>query len=94
MIWLGLVGVVLLYIITSVCFFIYIIPRPGEGGWGSVRSNARANYHSRRLILAQGVIGVVTDFYILAIPLYMVPQLKLPFTKKLGIAGTFMTGLL
>lgn len=46
------------------------------------------------LASAQGVVGIVTDFYVLAIPLYMIQQTQMSPRRKLGIAGIFLTGLL
>lgn len=44
------------------------------------------------IVEVQGSINVVTDFYILALPVIMVSQLQLTFRRKLGVIAVFMTG--
>ena len=40
------------------------------------------------------VIGVVTDFYILALPIKIVMSLNIKRGKKLGLAAIFLCGLM
>ena len=44
--------------------------------------------------IIQGVLNVVTDFYILVIPIAMVLRLQLTPRRKIGISAIFLTGLL
>ncbi|KAI3317913.1 hypothetical protein HD806DRAFT_513629 [Xylariaceae sp. AK1471] len=43
--------------------------------------------------LIVGVIGVVTDIIILVLPLPIILKLNLPFGKRIGIVGVFLTGI-
>jgi len=42
----------------------------------------------------QGIVGVLTDFYILLIPLQLVSTLRLPLARKLAVYSVFLTGLM
>ena len=46
------------------------------------------------VVLLQGIINVITDFYVLALPISSVMKLQLPFQRKLGLLAVFMTGLM
>ncbi|KAL1845683.1 hypothetical protein Daus18300_014470 [Diaporthe australafricana] len=43
--------------------------------------------------LVNGVFGLISDLYILVIPLWLVSHLNLPPKRKLGVMGVFLTGL-
>ena len=42
----------------------------------------------------QGVFNVVSDFYLLLLPVPVVWNLQMPLRKKIGILTIFTTGLL
>lgn len=44
--------------------------------------------------IAQGTMNLVSDFYLLIIPIPAVLSLQLPQKKKLGVIAIFMTGFL
>ncbi|KZZ95346.1 integral membrane protein [Moelleriella libera RCEF 2490] len=44
--------------------------------------------------VALAVMGIVSDFYVIAIPLTVVSRLNLSFAKRLGLSALFATGLL
>ena len=45
------------------------------------------------LVITQGVVNVITDFYVLALPITRVAQLQMPFWRKVGLCAIFLTGL-
>ena len=47
-----------------------------------------------KIIYAPALFSVVTDFYILLLPLRVVSEMHLSLRTKLGVLGIFMTGLL
>ncbi|KAI1084718.1 hypothetical protein F5B20DRAFT_218899 [Whalleya microplaca] len=47
-----------------------------------------------KLSAAMGVFSMVTDFYVLAIPVILVPKVQLPPTRKFGVCAILLTGLL
>jgi hypothetical protein len=46
------------------------------------------------IVAGSGILGVLSDFYILVIPMHLVVRLRLPLGKKLGVCGIFLTGFL
>lgn len=94
MIWGGLIVISIFYTVSALITLIYCVPHPGDGGWGSTKSLTRCATPQMQITAASGVVGTVTDFYVMAIPLARVLQLKLTPKKKFAIAGIFLTGLL
>jgi len=47
-----------------------------------------------RVIRSQGIFGLISDLYIVAIPLWMVSQLTLAPKRKAGVMAVFLTGFL
>ncbi|KAL9594863.1 MAG: hypothetical protein Q9179_005207 [Wetmoreana sp. 5 TL-2023] len=50
--------------------------------------------NSYKVIYVEGIFSVVTDFYILLLPVRNVLGLKLSWRRRMGVLGVFMTGLL
>jgi len=94
MIWAGIVFIVLFYtacVIAAVV--IYVPPRSEPNGWISLRP-ASVYTALLNIVAVQGFIGILTDFYILFIPMHMVLGLHLPLGRKVGVCAIFMTGLI
>ena len=49
---------------------------------------------TRTLGQIQGAVNVVSDFYLLVIPIHAVWTLQMPRRKRLGVIGIFMVGLM
>lgn len=47
-----------------------------------------------KIVVIQASINVTLDFYIIAIPLQQVYQLKINSRKKLGVAAVFSVGFM
>lgn len=47
-----------------------------------------------KIAIAMSIFSVVTDIYVLAIPVNLVFQLPLPLERKVGVLAIFLTGLL
>ncbi|KAI1762136.1 hypothetical protein GGR53DRAFT_532907 [Hypoxylon sp. FL1150] len=90
--WVGAALVVLPYLAFIIVYLVITIPRPGEGGWIGRETLARSGRHNRDTSLSQGIIGTITDFYILTIPLAMIYSLHLKTSKKIGIGSIFVMG--
>lgn len=94
LVWLGSI-VVVMYNIAFACFYLIItIPRPGEGGWISQPVLERTDAYELKGSIGHGIIGTITDFYILLIPLTMVYGLNMSTSKKVGISSIFLIGSL
>ncbi|MCJ1366546.1 hypothetical protein MMC16_005675 [Acarospora aff. strigata] len=68
------------------------VPRPGQG-WLVAVSSPRCN-KAYILSYIQGPFGIVSDFYLLLLPVPVVWQLHLPAKRKIGVCAIFATGFL
>ncbi|KAI0146916.1 hypothetical protein GGR57DRAFT_506356 [Xylariaceae sp. FL1272] len=93
-IWLGIVFITSFYVALLVAQVYFFAPHTGDGGWGSPKNNKRSGYPARVINFAQGIVGVVSDFYVLGIPIVLVLKLYLPLRKRIGVSCIFITGLL
>lgn len=94
MIWTGIAFTVVLYVGTTIAGIILYVPRQGgEKGWTAPRSDA-VTEALLAVPAAQSVIGIVTDFYILCIPIHRVVGLHLPLGRKIGAICVFLSGFL
>lgn len=94
MIWLGIVVITSFYLATMIADVVLCTPHKGDGGYLSVKTQTRCGQPSLKLSSAQGVFGVVSDFYIIIIPIQLVWQMRLPTGRKIGVSAVFLTGLL
>ncbi|KAI0886350.1 uncharacterized protein GGS22DRAFT_199626 [Annulohypoxylon maeteangense] len=94
MIWVGAVVTILLYTATSIVAMVSDIPRPGDGGWGSEKTNLRSAKPSGQLLAAAGVGGTVTDFYVFLLPIYFVSKISMRVNRKIGVGCLFLAGLI
>jgi len=91
MIWSGIIFTVLFYVSCTIAQVKETVPRKGES-WLAMKKPA--SYTALTTISSiQGVVGIVTDFYILLIPIHLVVGLRFPLGRKLGVCAIFMTGL-
>ncbi|KAI0854509.1 hypothetical protein F4860DRAFT_499209 [Xylaria cubensis] len=93
MIWIGLAVIVTFAVVFFIIDLAACVPRVGET-WASPSVSQRCNSISVNLVTAGAYIRVVTDFYVLFIPLHQLPSLKLSKKRKIGVALIFLTGLL
>ena len=71
----------------------YMLPHRGDGGWGSAAELARMGNPSRVIDFTQGVFSVVSDFYVITIPIIIVLRLNMPKNRKIGVGCIFLVGL-
>lgn len=83
-IWVGL-GVIVLFYLLSIALYLYFTLPIGSEKHQPMLLNFSA---------AQGLFSVVTDFYVLAIPIGSTLELHLPNRRKIGLCAVFATGLL
>lgn len=100
MAWAGTVTIVLFYVVSIIYLLVQCVPVDQElPGLDPTKweERARKNRCGRRSIdvsAAQGLVGAVTDLYVLAIPISSVLALRLQKKRKIGVLGIFLTGLL
>ena len=88
----GLIITFTFYLATTIAFGALCIPRQAET-WAEAAFSPHC-HQVLVMIYVQGVFNVVSDFYVLVIPIPVVLKLQLPIQKKIGICAIFMTGLL
>lgn len=93
MIWIGFALIVPFYTASIVGLFILCAPRRHEKLLG-LEYGSRCTMPVLELSFAQGLFGVLSDFYLLAVPITQVLKLSVSLGRKIGLAAIFMTGLM
>lgn len=100
MIWLGIAIIVLFYTLSVILNIRFCVPLsmttpvPDEDEWAKKLKASNCSQPVYNLNAAVGLFGVVSDLYVLIIPVSMVYGLRMPRNKKIGILAIFLTGLL
>lgn len=94
MIWAGIAFTVVSYAALLGVWIHYSVPNHGDAGWTDVSFYMRVANYTPTVSVVFGVLGIVTDFYVIAIPLTAISSLNLSTKKKLGVSALFVTGLL
>lgn len=91
-VWFGIIFAALFYSSGVIVPFIMCGPYRGRD-WLEASQTTRCmrleNYG-----LATGVVNILSDFYLLIIPIPAIWSLQMPTRKKVGVCAMFMTGLL
>jgi hypothetical protein len=93
MIGIGMVAITLFYMACFVTSMVHCMPRNGEG-WLSQGAKERCAQPELQVSVIQGIFGVISDFYLLVIPMMQVSRLRVTTSQKVGLVGLFLTGLL
>lgn len=80
------------YMVTAGILVGLCVPRKGES-WPLALLSSRC-HKALVMTYVQGIFNIVSDFYILLLPLPVIWKLQLPLRKKIGVCAIFMTGLL
>ncbi|KAI0903202.1 hypothetical protein F4824DRAFT_493250 [Ustulina deusta] len=95
MVWAGMTVVITFCVVFVILDIIACAPFPSEhGNWVAPSLIDRCNRIAVPLITAGAYISVITDFYILFIPLHQLSKLRVSTRRKMGIGFIFLTGLL
>ncbi|GAW17944.1 hypothetical protein ANO14919_074130 [Xylariales sp. No.14919] len=100
MIWAGVATIVVFYLIAIALNIRFCIPLsmttpvPDQDEWAKKLKASNCSQPVYNLNAAVGLFGVISDLYVLIIPVSMVYKLRIPRNKKIGILGIFLTGLL
>ncbi|KAI0534170.1 integral membrane protein [Xylaria digitata] len=90
----GIVFTTVLYVAALVLCIYYNIPHLDDMGWIDPVFMSSVQSADLPLAVIFGILGTVTDLYVVAIPLASVARLKLLTSRKIGLAGLFATGFL
>ncbi|KAK2591230.1 hypothetical protein QQS21_011072 [Conoideocrella luteorostrata] len=94
MIWFGIAFIVVSYATLLAVWIAYSVPGPNDSGWGDPAFFTRVGQKTPGISVAFGVLGIVSDFYVISIPLTAISTLNLSSGKKIGVSALFATGLL
>ena len=92
LIYFGIIINFIWYTIVFVLVAYNCIPRPSQT-WIEGTTSPLCQDAAKR-IYVQSIFNVISDFYILIIPIPVVWSLQMPTAKKVGVSLIFMTGLL
>ncbi|KAF2966226.1 hypothetical protein GQX73_g7331 [Xylaria multiplex] len=93
MIWAGLVTVVGFLLAILIGTLILCVPRSGENnGFAGLGIPKRCNTGIPNFTTAGTIFSVISDFYILFIPLHLLPSMKLSRKRKVAVGSVFLVG--
>ncbi|KAI0521604.1 hypothetical protein F5B22DRAFT_661947 [Xylaria bambusicola] len=92
MIMFGLIFIAVFYTISVIVSLATCLPHQGEGSWNLAAT--RCESQDEQFAEAQGVVGALTDLYVLYIPLRLLAGLTLSRRRKIALYAVFLTGLL
>lgn len=92
-IWAGVILVATFHLVTLTVLLVPCVPRHEEQ-WLSKTLHGACPTAQVKTAQAQGIFGLISDLYILAIPISQVSRLSLAPKRKAGIMVVFLTGLL
>lgn len=90
--WIGIAITACFYISGLIVPFALCAPRDGKSWLEMSLSTQCRNLQDYGIV--QGTMNLVSDFYLLFIPIPAVLALQLPQKKKFGVIAIFMTGFL
>ena len=91
-IYFGVAANLVFTIIITAMQAVFTIPWRGET-WLDPKHLARVE-HSSVLAVPVGIFGVISDIYLLILPIPTTLKLNLPLRKRLGVIAIFMIGFL
>lgn len=96
MIYGGMAACFIVYTASVTANCVWLVPPQGKShtleSW--LMFSRDAWQKPSRLAVFQGVFGMLSDLYLLAIPVRSILALHMPRAKKVGVCFIFMTGLL
>ena len=89
---LGIVVTGLFYLANVIVFASLCAPRPGQG-YLEASTMPLCSKRTVTFSLFSASFNIVTDFYILLLPIPAVMGLQMPTKRKVGVLAIFATGL-
>ncbi|KAI1633568.1 hypothetical protein F4809DRAFT_622741 [Biscogniauxia mediterranea] len=90
----GIIVITAAHISTTITFAAMCAPRTGSGQLDFLAAFVSDTCsRTRILIVIQGIINVVTDIFLLILPLPAIWTLQMPLKRKLAISSMFLVGL-
>ena len=92
LIYFGIVFNFIYYVATAVSMMALCLPRKGEI-WAVALYSSRC-HHAITMTYVQGIFNIVSDLFLLGLPIPVVLRLQMPQRKKWGVIAIFATGFL
>ena len=93
LVYLGIGSSAAMYTAGTIVYGYLCLPRPGQS-WIEAGLSSRCHQQFIMIGYVRGPFNLLSDLYLLSLPLPAVWQLHMPLQKKLGLAGIFLTGSL
>lgn len=93
LVYLGIGAAAAMYTAVMIVYGYLCLPRRGQS-WIEAGLSSRCHKQFIMIGYVRGPFNVLSDLYLLFLPLPAVWQLHLPLRKRLGIAAIFLTGSL
>ena len=93
LVYLGIGATAATYTATTIVYGYACLPRRGQD-WIEAGLSSRCHQEFSMICFVRGPFNLLSDLYLLLVPLPAIWQLHLPLRKRLGIAGIFLTGSL
>jgi len=93
LVWSGVVVSGLFYLATMVVYIGLCAPHHGQSQLDYLAAISAPKCESQSLSIVMGAFNMLSDFYILCIPLPAVWSLQMPRRRKIGISAIFLTGI-
>ena len=97
--WLVYGGIIICGLFYSACIVgncVLTIPTPGQtnDNMAWIFRDSKNGYKLWTMSVTQAIFGLLSDIYLLVIPLQMIFQLHLSVGRKIGVSSVFMIGIL
>lgn len=92
-VYIGIASIFTVYAGTTIVYGVSCFPTPGKT-WLEAMSDPRCVAPSQNVTYIVGSFGVISDFYILSLPIPLILRMQLPRKEKIGVCALFMTGFL
>ena len=97
--WLIYGGIIICGLSYSACIVgncVIVMPTPGQpnDNMAWILREIKFGYKLWTISVIQSAFGLLSDIYLLAIPLQMIFQLQLSVGRKIGVSSVFMIGIL
>ena len=90
--YVGLIITGLFYFASMAAFLILCSPKSGHSQIDYITALAAPQCASQALSVTTGAVNVISDLYLVVLPLPAVWGLQLPLRRKIGVSAMFLTG--
>lgn len=89
----GIASIFIVHTGITIVYGVFCIPK-SDKSWLESITASRCSVPSQNMTYVVGSFGVISDFYILGVPMPVILRMQLPLKKKITVCALFLTGLL